>query len=1035
MAVRKWVRVIFGLLLCSSCWANATDEPSHSGSRLVAGNRVNLDTPVVLRVACFDFFGLNDRDMKSKPEGLSIDLLERLAKQYGWKIDYVHGTWEEGRDRLLSEEVDLMLSVTQTPYREQIMDFSREPIVELWGQVFVRPSGKIRGLSDLEGRTVGVLTGGESGDDFRLLVHQLGIDCRISEFATLDKVLAAMHTMQVDACVALNNIGTRWAESNDLVASTIRFSPFKIYYATKKGLNSQVLAAMDTQMDLWRQDKNSYYYEAYSRWMGGVPPGSNRWLRIAMVSVGILLLLVLVAMGWVFLLHRAVRKRTEELESASASLRLFFEQPLSLNLICDFEGVIHRVNQAWFGALGYRAEQMAGKKLMDFVHLEDQGITRTHMEDLAAGNRVDYFEIRLRHISGEYRVMALSAQATVESNEMYAVAVDITERKNAVKMVDELSKFPVQNPNPVMRVNREGSILFANAAATRYYNECGGADGKLSARAITFLVKAVGQSEPVFGEEICAGRTYVFCYSAEKGQDYINIYGMEITAQKRAEGELSLLSAAIRSAAEAVLITDPKGSIEYVNPAFERISGYSAVEVQGKNPRFLKSGNQDDAFYETLWDTINAGHIWSGRFMNIRKDGGFYVEDGTISPVTDSEGKITHFVGVKRDITHELEVEQQYRQSQKLESVGQLAGGVAHDLNNLLTPVLGYSQILMDDPAMPMEFRVPVKQILQSGIRARDLVRQLLTFSRKGDTKMMSLNLNEVLAGFDRLIRQAVTERVTVTYEKEEGLPYILADRGQIEQIIMNLVVNARDAMPEGGSLLIKTQVAVIDPKQRLKYGLLQRGGYISMSVSDSGDGMDEATQGKIFEPFFTTKEVGKGTGLGLSTVFGIVKQHNGALRVESELGQGTLFELFLPVSPAPRESEPVPTDRVYSKNEQGELWLVEDDGAVRDIVSVTLELRGYSVLVFDNPSACQHFMEDRESGPDLLITDVMMPEINGKELADFLREKWPQCNVLYMSGYSRDILSIGDLESPDVGFISKPFSSQELFDAVDLFF
>jgi len=387
---------------------------------------------------------------------------------------------------------------------------------------------------------------------------------------------------------------------------------------------------------------------------------------------------------------------------------------------------------------------------------------------------------------------------------------------------------------------------------------------------------------------------------------YYNAVIEDITAQKRAEEEasrhnreLSLRTTAIEQSAEGMIITDTSGKILYVNSAFERISGYSYGEAIGQTPQILKSGKEDRAVYRELWKTIESGRTWRGRLTNKRKDGSFYIHDASVTPVRNEAGEITHYVSVQRDVTQMLELEQQYRQAQKMEAIGRLTGGIAHDFNNLLTAINGYAELTKrelpsDSPLLPM-----VDNILGVGQRGANLVRQLLAFSRKQIVEPAILDLNMIVTDTNEMLQRIIGEHIEMTINLAPDLWPIEADATQIEQVLMNLVVNARDAMPQGGDLVIETANIVLDEEIVGRLVDLNPGSYVMLNVRDTGEGMDEAVKSRLFEPFFSTKEVGKGTGLGLATVFGIVKQGGGHILVDSALDQGTAFTIYLPAEGA----------------------------------------------------------------------------------------------------------------------------------------
>lgn len=368
-----------------------------------------------------------------------------------------------------------------------------------------------------------------------------------------------------------------------------------------------------------------------------------------------------------------------------------------------------------------------------------------------------------------------------------------------------------------------------------------------------------------------------------------------ISARKKAEEVQRRLATVIEQAAEIVIITDLAGKIQYVNPAFERITGYTTKEAIGQSPRFLKSDQHEPGFYRYLWETITRGEVWSGRMVNRKKDGTIFYEDATISPVFDRSGKITNYVGVKRDVTETVELTKQLLHSQKMEAIGTLAGGIAHDFNNLLQVVMGYCEILMSNAYKNSPHYQDLQKIYYAGKKGADLVRKLLTFSRNQQSQMLPTNLNHEIAQIRDLLNRTITKAIEIDLKLSDDLNLINADPAQLAQVIMNLALNARDAMPDGGTLSIETQNLECNEEFCNRVIDLEPGSYVCLKVSDTGSGMDPSIMEHIFEPFYSTKEVGKGTGLGLATVYGIVKNHRGHIACESEPEKGTTFSIYFP--------------------------------------------------------------------------------------------------------------------------------------------
>ncbi|OGK89213.1 MAG: hypothetical protein A2X52_09215 [Candidatus Rokubacteria bacterium GWC2_70_16] len=497
--------------------------------------------------------------------------------------------------------------------------------------------------------------------------------------------------------------------------------------------------------------------------------------------------------------------------------------------------------------------------------------------------------------------------------------------------------------------------------------------------------------------------------------------------QKRLEDEHTRLAEALQQVGEAVVITAADGTIVYVNSAFERVSSYSAADVLGRTPRVLKSGKHDNAFYERLWGTITQGQVWRGEMTNRRKDGSLYEVEHTIAPVRDAAGSITHFIAISKDIGERLAVEAQLRQAQKMDAVGQLTGGIAHDFNNLLTVILGRSELLGQlVPAEGPPHR-HVKLIHQTAERAAGLTRQLLAFSRLQAIAPRVVDLNEVVGGMAQMLRRLIGEDIALDAALGAGLWLVKADPHQLEQVVMNLAINARDAMPHGGRLRVETANAELDEAFARQRPGATAGPHVQLAVSDTGGGMDEAIRARVFEPFFTTKEPGKGTGLGLSTVYGIVKQHDGYIEIESAPGRGATFRVYLPRTEAPAEPlEPDAGGRSAAGGSET-ILLVEDEAEVRQIAHEILTALGYRVLEAGRPAEAVGVLAAHPGPIHLLLTDVVMPEMSGPQLAARLTVERPGLRVLFVSGYTADALGPRGALAPGVALLQKPFTAEAL--------
>jgi two-component system, cell cycle sensor histidine kinase and response regulator CckA len=617
----------------------------------------------------------------------------------------------------------------------------------------------------------------------------------------------------------------------------------------------------------------------------------------------------------------------------------------------------------------------------------------------------------------------------------------------------------------------------------------------------------------------------------------------DVTERRRAEAQLHKLSRAVEQSPVSIVITNPEGGIEYVNPKFTQLTGYTLEEVRGNNPRFLKSGETPADEYRRLWSTITRGGEWRGEFHNKKKNGELFWEFASISPIVDEVGRITNFLAVKEDITERkqaedtlrrqaslmdqtydailawdwngpitfwnrgaerlygfsqeealgqlprvllrtatrgifgdqlsvlerdsrwegvldqvtrdgrriqlesrmalvreagrsyvLEVnrditdrqllEEQLRQAQKMEAIGRLAGGVAHDFNNLLGVILGYSSLMLDtieDPAL----RKKLDEIHKAGQRAAGLTRQLLAFSRKQILEPRVLNPNSLIRDVEKMLRRLIGEDIQLETVLDFGLGQVHADPGQMEQVIMNLAVNARDAMPQGGKITIETHNLELDDLYARQHIAVRPGPFVQIVVSDTGTGMDPATQAHIFEPFFTTKK--EGTGLGLATVYGIVKQSGGNIWVYSEPGKGTTFKIYLPRmdQPADKARNGAPAAHFPAGTET--ILIVEDAEPVRDIAKEFLELSGYTVLSAAGPSEALDLAARHSAAIHLLLTDVVMPGMSGPQLASRLQSLREGIKVLFMSGYTDTSIAHHGVLDPGKLLIMKPFSRETL--------
>jgi PAS domain S-box-containing protein len=507
--------------------------------------------------------------------------------------------------------------------------------------------------------------------------------------------------------------------------------------------------------------------------------------------------------------------------------------------------------------------------------------------------------------------------------------------------------------------------------------------------------------------------------------------GEDITKRRQEEALLELQRSALEAAANAIVITTPDGLVEWVNPAFTTFTGYGFEEVFGQNLRLLKSGKHDDKFYADLWETVSSGKTWHGEIINRRKDGALYTEDMTVTPMINVGGKIEHFIAVKQDVTERKQIEALFLRAQRMESIGSLAGGVAQDLNNVLAPIVMSIEILKAISESPQAMKI-LESIEVSAKRGADIVRQVLSIARGLECERIEVQPKHLLKDLEKFIKDTFPKNIRLHFSIPDDVWTILGDPTQIHQVLLNLCVNAREAMPNGGSLTIEVENCVLDEPFTALNAQAKPGRYVNISLVDSGNGISKDILAKIFDPFFTTKGLHTGAGLGLSTVMAIVRSHDGIINVYSEPGKGTTFEVYLPALEISHEARDEQAKQAGLPRGKGEtILVVDDETSILTITRQTLQAFGYNVLTATDGADAMAVYTANKNQISVVLTDMMMPLMDGPATIQALTRINPAIKIIATSGINAHKDAVGGTGSSVRHFLTKPYTAGTLLKTV----
>ena len=743
------------------------------------------------------------------------------------------------------------------------------------------------------------------------------------------------------------------------------------------------------------------------------------------------------------------RKQMEEVLAASeAQYRQIVETAQEGIWLLDAAGCTTYVNQTLAAMFGYTVPDLIGRSFLELM--EDAAIVKAmqFFELHKQGQQKKYdFQFRRQDGSPLWAIVSDSPMfdASGHFTGVLGMLTDITDRQQAeerLRASESQMQFVANHAAiKLAHCDRHQRYKFVNRSYAEMFDlrveqvvgrQVADILGPENYALVQVQLERVLAGEPVQHEykmvatrlagELCTLHVSYVPERAAAGEVIGFVAAItDITMIKSAEAASQRLKVAIDQARESIVFTDQHGTVLYVNQWFQKNSGYLWEEVVNQNVRLLKSGQHSPEFYRQISEILGRGEAWEGRFINRRKNGTFYDEKSLISPVRNEQGKITSYVAVNHDVTREESLQRQVIEAQKMEVIGQLAGGVAHDFNNILAAMSIQLELVTMQRDLPPAVRKSLAPLEIGVEKASLLTGQLLTFSRRQAMEVKSLDLDRMLREQLQMLGRLLGEQLELVIQDPAGSTYIHADSGMMDQVIMNLCINARDAMPKGGRLTVGVQaVEIPEVPQRGAVGA-RPGRFVCLSVADTGCGMDEDTQRRIFEPFFTTKGVGRGTGLGLATVYGIVQQHEGWIEVASQVGKGTEFRVYFPAGRA-APAVAAPAEILSVAPGYANILVVEDEPAVLEAVVTALQFAGYHVLTATSGAQALESFGEMAAHIDLLFTDMVMPGgVDGWELAEAFRQLNPALAVVITSGYNTRLPAREELARRRMVFLRKP--------------
>jgi PAS domain S-box-containing protein len=1008
-------------------------------------------------------------DENGRPAGFTVDLTRAIAREMNLEIQIRLGPWPGLIEQLKTGQIDAIQGIFYSPKRDLALDFTSPYIVHHYVAIARRDKGLLpESFEALAGRKLAA----QQDDIILEILTEKGLAGQITMAPNPEEVLRAVVEGRADIALALRTGALHLIEKNgwhDLVLSKQAFYSADYCYAVANG-HSALLAQFSEGLNIL--EHSGEYRRIHEKWFGALPqtpPTLIMALRYSLMVIGPLVLLLLGFLLWSWSLRRQVAAKTGELRESMAQFKFVFEAANVGKSITLPSGEVN-ANKAFAEFLGYTPEELKGKSWREITPAEDIEETEKVIDRLLSGERnADRFEKRYIHKSG--RILWADVSVTLRRDKQgrplhfVTTIVDITEQKRAQESLrsgQELQRATIAcSPLAIYSIDLQGNVLLWNDAAQKIF---GWAESEVIGRFLPVVPEAQRKvlgtlraellKQGAFsGREVVLqckdGRLFHASLSAapihDSTQAVIGIMSsvQDITEQKRSQEELqrseALLNAAQRISKiggwewnvarremfwteETYRLHDfdpedfPPDGQTHITRSVACYSEQDRLKILSSFERCVAQGTPYEL--ECRFTTTKGRSLW------IRTAGLAVVE----------QGQVVKVFGYIQDITAQKQAEQEHErlqaqliQAQKMESVGRLAGGVAHDYNNILSVILGYAELALAKLETDHPIHEHLRQIYAAGCRSRDITRQLLAFARKEVIAPEVLDLNATVESMLKILRRLIGEDIDLAWLPKTGLWPALMDPSQIDQILANLCVNARDAITGVGKIIIETDIKNFDDAYCAGHPGFAPGDFVLLSVSDSGCGMDKPTLDKIFDPFFTTKGVGIGTGLGLAMVYGIVKQNNGFINVYSEPGKGSTFKIYLPRHLGEIPVEPRPISEEIPMGNGETVLVVEDEITILQMTETILSRLNYKVIAAQSPSEALTLAETHGGKILILVTDVVMPEMNGRELAERMRTLFPGLKCLYMSGYTADVILHRGGMDKEFAFIQKPFSRRDL--------